>query len=353
MATISVHSTPPARRSFRDAVLHGCRRVWKAWHARRRVPVRRQTSATDCGATCLAMVLAYHGRCVPVWELSAWLPTGRDGQSALSLLAAARAQGLEGCGVKLTTKALRHLRPGAILHWEGKHFVIYEGLIRRRGSDSPYISIVDPALGRRCIDQETCRRSFTGMALELWPGDTFQLQRRRKTPLGRYLRLLTERRQLLGSTLALSLLLLLFSLTVPLLTAAIIDWLIPQGNLTPLAMLLVGSGLVVGVQALTTVSRGMVLLRLHEHFDRRMVGDFLDHLLALPYAFFQQRTVGDLVMRLGSTAQVREALTSGAISALMDGTLVVCYLILLVLLSPLMTVRRRLAGGFTAWAVCL
>jgi ABC-type bacteriocin/lantibiotic exporter with double-glycine peptidase domain len=69
-----------------------------------------------------------------------------------------------------------------------------------------------------------------------------------------------------------------------------------------------------------------------------MVSDLLDHLLALPYAFFQQHTVGDLVMRLGSTGLIREALTNGAILALMDGTLVVCYCALLVLLSPLMTI---------------
>src|SRR5262249_48233713 len=221
--------------------------------------------------------------------------------------------------------------------WEGKHFVVYEGMTHSRRSGASSITIVDPALGRRRLDQDTLRRSFTGFALELWPSDTFQPLPRRRTPLGRYLRLLTERRRLLGSTLALSLLLLLFSLVVPLLTAVVVDWLLPKGNTALLAMLLVSSGLIVGAQALTTVARGLVLLRLHEHFDRRMVSDVLEHLLALPYTFFQQRTVGDLVMRLGSIGQIREALTNGAISALMDGTLVVCYCVLLALLSPLVT----------------
>jgi ATP-binding cassette, subfamily B, bacterial len=318
-------------------------RQWWSWalgayRSRRRVPVLRQIYATDCGATSLAMVLAYHGRCMDPRELSALLPTGRDGQSALSLLEAAKIQGLEGRGVKLKADAMIHLRPGSILHWEGKHFVVYEGLAPSRRPDAPCFNIVDPALGRRRVDRETLRRSFSGIALELWPSVMFQPLQRRKIPLGRYLRILTERRRFLGDALALSLLLLLFSLVVPLLTAVVIDWLIPKGNMTSLAILFVGSGLIVGAQALTTVSRGLVLVRLHEHFDRRMMGDFLDRLLELPYAFFQQRTVGDLVMRLGSTAQVREALTGGAISALMDGTLVVCYLVLLILLSPPVTV---------------
>lgn len=336
MSATSVPMTPPARQSVAATARRGRGRARRATR-QRRVPVRRQTSTTDCGAACLAMVLAYHGRHVAPWELSALLPTGRDGQSALSLLEVAQVQGLAGRGVKLKAEALSHLRPGSILHWEGKHFVVYEGMTGSRRSGTSYVTIVDPALGRRRIDQETLRRSFTGFALELWPGDTFQPLQRRRTPFGRYFRLFTERRRLLGSALALSLLLLLFSLIVPLLTVVVIDWLLPKGSTTLLVMLLVGAGLIVGAQALTTVSRGFVLLRLHEHFDRRMVSDCLDRLLALPYAFFQQRTVGDLAMRMCSTAQIREALTNGAISALMDGTLVICYFVLLVLLSPLVT----------------
>jgi ATP-binding cassette subfamily B protein len=338
MSTTSTQITPKVSQSVGTTPCRWWNRALGAYRSRRRVPVLRQTSATDCGATCLAMVLAYHGRCVVSWELSALLPAGRDGQSALSMLKAAKVHGLEGRGLKLNAEAIIHLPPASILHWEGKHFVVYEGLTPSRRSDVPYINIVDPALGRRRVDQETLRRSFTGIALELRPSETFQPLLRRKTPLGRYLGLLTERRRLLGRALGLSMLLLLFSLVIPVLTTVIIDWLIPKGNMASLAMLLIGSGLIVGVQALTTVSRGLVLLRLHEHFDRRMVGDFIDRLLELPYAFFQQRTVGDLVMRLGSTAQVREALTSGALSALMDGTLVVCYFVLLMLLSPLVTV---------------
>ncbi|MGH9005287.1 MAG: cysteine peptidase family C39 domain-containing protein, partial [Acidimicrobiia bacterium] len=36
---------------------------------RRRVPWIRQMEMADCGAACLAMVLAYHGKQVPLDEL--------------------------------------------------------------------------------------------------------------------------------------------------------------------------------------------------------------------------------------------------------------------------------------------
>ena len=63
---------------------------------------------------------------------------------------------------------------------------------------------------------------------------------------------------------------------------------------------------------------------------------FVDHLLALPYAFFQQRSTGDLMMRMSSQAAIRELLTSGALSALLDGALVMVYFALLLGAAPLL-----------------
>ena len=41
-------------------------------------------------------------------------------------------------------------------------------------------------------------------------------------------------------------------------------------------------------------------------------------------------------MRLGSGSQIRELLTSGAMSALLDGSLVIVYFILLVIAAPML-----------------
>ncbi|MGZ3443884.1 MAG: peptidase domain-containing ABC transporter, partial [Polyangia bacterium] len=56
---------------------------------------------------------------------------------------------------------------------------------------------------------------------------------------------------------------------------------------------------------------------------------FLDHLIELPYAFFQRRHAGDLMMRLNSSSTVREILTGGVISGVLDGSLTGLYFVLL------------------------
>ena len=134
----------------------------------RRIPLVRQMEEADCGAACLAMVLRYLGRRVPLDELREMTGTGRDGVTALALLRAARRFGLTAQGVQCDVTGLRQLRRGVILHWEFSHFVVLDG-VRRRG-----VWIMDPAQGRRFVRADELRRAYTGVAITLVPGAEFE-----------------------------------------------------------------------------------------------------------------------------------------------------------------------------------
>src|SRR5262249_29642952 len=53
------------------------------------IPIVHQTTATDCGAACLSMVLAYHGRHASLEELRNAMSIGRDGVTARAIVEAA------------------------------------------------------------------------------------------------------------------------------------------------------------------------------------------------------------------------------------------------------------------------
>jgi ABC-type bacteriocin/lantibiotic exporter with double-glycine peptidase domain len=97
-----------------------------------------------------------------------------------------------------------------------------------------------------------------------------------------------------------------------------------------------GMGALVVFHMLASLIRGILLLHLRTYLDGRMTLGFLDHLVDLPYAFFQRRSAGDLMMRLNSNTTIREILTSGALSGLLDGSLVSIYLVIMFLVSPMM-----------------
>src|SRR5262245_38544757 len=136
--------------------------------ATRQIPFIQQLSATECGAACLAMVLASYGKHVPLSDVRDMAGTQRDGVSARTLLQVARYYGLRGRGVRVELESLSYLAKGTILHWEFAHFVVFERW-RKDG-----VEIVDPACGRRWVPMEQFSRSFTGVALTFEPADEFQ-----------------------------------------------------------------------------------------------------------------------------------------------------------------------------------
>jgi ATP-binding cassette, subfamily B, bacterial len=294
----------------------------------RRIPYITQLELADCGAACLAMSLAYHGRHVGLNELRDATGTGREGADASGIVEAARAYGLSARGVKADVDELGLLPRGSILHWEFRHFVVLDRVTRRG------IHVVDPAAGRARIPLGRLRRSYTGVAIALEPGgDWVRRGRRAKGALG-YLRPMLREGRLVWRILATSILLRLFALALPLFTAVLVNRILPRGERHLLLVLAAGMLAIAAYYLLTAFLRARLLLTLRTKLDMQLTLGFVEHLVDLPYAFFLKRSTGDLTMRLRSNSTVREILTTGALSALLDGAFACLYLVALLVLSP-------------------
>lgn len=293
----------------------------------RRIPFIQQLSQTECGAACLAMVLHYHGQETPLEDVRDAIGIGRDGSDALAILQAAETFGMRGRGVSLDIEGLRYLPTASILHWRFNHFVVFER-VRRGGVD-----IVDPGFGRRFVPMLEFRRAFTGVALQLEPAESFARTPGKGSAVWTYIGQLFGQRHLLMRVVVTSVLLRLFALSLPILTGLIVDQVVPRGDSNLLMMVLLGLGVVLGFQVLSELIRAHLLLQLRTNLDLRMTLGFIDHLVALPYAFFQRRSAGDLMMRVNSNTRVRELITSNTLSTLLDGVLVLTYLVFIMLVS--------------------
>lgn len=289
----------------------------------RRIPYVQQLEISDCGAACLAMALAYHGRDVSPEEIRRATRTSRDGVDAVSIIQAARSYGLDARGVSVDLDAMRHLDRGSILHWEFNHFVVFDRLVRGG------VEVLDPALGRIRVPMERFSKSFTGVAIVVRPTEKFEPSSGGSKGTWRYLRAILRRSGLLSRIGIVSLLIQLFALATPILTGVIVDWVVPAGDRSLLVIVTLGLLVMVAFHLLTTWLRANLLLVLRAHLDMSIAVGFVDHLVKLPYSFFLQRSAGDLMMRLSSNSTVRETLTTGALSSLLDGSLVTLYLLLI------------------------
>ncbi|MET0339938.1 MAG: peptidase domain-containing ABC transporter [Polyangiales bacterium] len=297
---------------------------------RRTVPFVPQLTPTDCGAASLASVLSYFQKDVPIHEIRSRLGGGRNGVTAKQILTVARGYGFSARGVQITPDKLSLLPVGSILHWDLSHFVVFGGLLRK-----DQVRIVDPGIGVRTLSLSEVASSLSGVALVFEPGAEFVKQKaKRSGRYKRYARWIFGVRDVWSRVLLASLALQLIALSLPALTGLIVDKVVPRVDVDLLSLVAAVFLSVSSFYFLSTFLRARVLLALRTKVEVKISFDFLEHLLDLPYAFFQQRTTGDLIMRMSSQAVIRELLTTGALSALLDGALVVIYLVLLMIAAP-------------------
>jgi ABC-type bacteriocin/lantibiotic exporter with double-glycine peptidase domain len=221
---------------------------------------------------------------------------------------------------------LRFVSFPAIVYWEFNHFMVIE-----RWS-AKYVDVIDPAVGRKRLSREEFELGFTGVVIILEPGEQFDRHAYsvRKLTLRSYATQYIKRAPMtLVQLLISSLCLQIFGLGVPVLTKVIIDQILPL-NLTSIVPLL---GIVVLslflAQLVILVLRAFLLMYLQYRIDMSVYPSFFDHLFMLPLKFFQQRSTGDILMRVSSNNTIRDIVSTQFLSTVLDGSLVVVYLIIL------------------------
>lgn len=285
----------------------------------KRTPTVLQMEAAECGAACLAMVLAYHGRWVPLEQLRVECGVSRDGSKASNIVRAARRFGLTARGFRQEVASLRAAPTPCIIHWNFNHFVVLDGV------DDKGAYINDPGFGRRRIGLDELDRSFTGVVLTFERAADFVAQGSK--PGG--LRLLV--RELRGSKAAVGLLVLLsFVMVVPGLVAAsfskiFIDDILVQHLNGWLRPLLLGMALTALIRVALTLLQQSVLLRLQTKLSVVMISRFLWRVMALPMEFFTQRHAGDIATRVGANEQIARLLASGIAANVLNLASVVLF----------------------------
>jgi ATP-binding cassette subfamily B protein len=324
---------PSAKAEVREQKQRAAQSLFKAlFMKRRRVPEMRQMSAVECGAACLAMILNYYGRATSISEVQERCGVGRDGLSAFTLVKAAREYGLRVRAVSLKHNDSRFVTLPAIVHWEFNHFVVVERWSSTR------VDVIDPAVGRRRLTPDEFDEGFTGVVIMLEPGTRFERQAQRPSlSLWTYLRSLLQMRGVLAQIIGTSLLLQVLGLGLPLLTEIVVDHIIPAKTSNLLLLLGLGMLFLLFTQGAMSLLRASLLIYLQTHIGAQMMLDFFEHLLRLPYRFFQVRLSGDLLSRVNSNTVIRDLLTSQLLSTLLDGSSIIVYLVILLVQSSLMT----------------
>jgi ABC-type bacteriocin/lantibiotic exporter with double-glycine peptidase domain len=274
------------------------------------------------------MVLAYYGRPTSTDEVRRALGPAAQGANARQLVEGARRFGLRSRGVKLELNKLKYAPAGTILHWQMSHFVVLER-VEKTGA-----RILDPAVGPRRVTWKDLDECCTGIAILVEPGPEFVRAKPEKSRWPRYMRWLRASPGYWPRVIVLSVVLQLVALVGPAIMGLTVDKVVPRHADELLQLMAAGALIALSISLLTSFVRSNLLLHMRTYMDAQMTLELNEHLLSLPFSYFQQRSSGDLIMRLSSSAQIRDVLTSSALSAVLDGTMALVYFVLLLIVAP-------------------
>jgi NHLM bacteriocin system ABC transporter peptidase/ATP-binding protein len=289
----------------------------------RRTPTVIQMEAVECGAASLSILLSHYGRFVPLEELRVVCGISRDGSTAKNVMDAAHQYGLVGRGRRMELPPLLELDHPVIVFWAFQHFMVVNGFERRRGQT--VVLINDPASGPRRMPLSEFDQGFTGIVLDLVPGEEFATG---GAP-PKISEMLLERTSRNGRGLALALLasivLVIPGIVAPIFTQYYVDSVYgTPGVLAVLPLLLGLSVCAAGVFILTKVQTHY--LRLVEGRSSLVSsGRFLFRLLRLPMGFYLQRRPAELGRRLSSNRQVAQTVTRDLVVTVVNLLLIFVY----------------------------
>lgn len=284
-----------------------------------KVPTILQMEIMECGAACLAMVLANWKCWVALEELRTVCGVSRDGTSLLDVYHAGAKYGLKGHGHAGTANDLDGITVPTILWWEGNHFVVLEKARRNR------IRINDPASGRRVITRSELEFSYSGRALSFEKTPDFHPQGHAPRVISTLKSRLSKSKSGVAFAFTAGLISVFLGLFLPLVAQVFIDQVLGENdkNLIPLLAGILFAVAVV-MFALTQLQFAAII-RMQKKLELIGSWQFLERILRLPLEFFTQRRVGDLAQRADASARLAHMLGTHIAASLLNIAVVLAY----------------------------
>jgi subfamily B ATP-binding cassette protein HlyB/CyaB len=180
--------------------------------------------------------------------------------------------------------------------------------------------------------------------LELWDGDLILMTRRvglsdvgRRFDITWFLGAIHKYRRLLSEVLFASFFLQMFALVSPLFFQVVIDKVLVHRSLSTLDVLVIGLVAISMFETVLGILRTYLFAHTTNRIDVELGARLFNHLLALPMAYFQARRVGDSVARVRELENIRNFLTSSALTLAIDLLFTVVFLAVMFAYSPLLT----------------
>src|SRR5437016_12154040 len=287
------------------------------------------TQDNDQGLFVLAMLLRIHGVAAEQPQLRHRL--GSAGVGVTEILRCAKELGLKARAVRATWARLAQTPLPATA-------VLKDGGFLLLGNATAARVLVQRASTPR--PEALSRAEFEA----LWNGHLILMARRaspsdlaRRFDITWFLGAIQKYRHLFGEVLAASFFLQIFALVTPLFFQVVIDKVLLHRGLSTLEVLAIGLATIAVFEAIRGALRTYLFAHPTNRIDVELGARLFRHLISLPLAYFQTRRAGDSIARVRELENIRNFLTSSALTLVIDLVFTVVFLGVMAVYSPWLT----------------
>ncbi|TQF37410.1 peptidase C39 [Bradyrhizobium sp. UNPF46] len=283
----------------------------------------------DTGLQCLALLLRFHQVAIDPTQIAHQF--GGSAVGVQEMLRCAKQLKLKARAVREGWSGLAKLSLPAIIERHDGSFAV----LGKVGADD--VLIHDPVVNR---PQVVKRAEFE----QSWTGRIVLMTRRaslsdlaRRFDITWFLQAMHKYRRLLGEVLVASFFLQLFALVTPLFFQVVTDKVLAHRGYTTLDVLVFGLIVVAIFETVLGALRTYVFSHTTNRIDVELGARLFRHLIALPIAYFEARRAGDSVARVRELENIRNFLTSSALTLVIDLGFTFVFLAVMFYYSPFLT----------------
>lgn len=298
-----------------------------------RVPMIMQMEEVECGATSLAMVMAYYGSWIPLEQVRSDCCVSRDGSNAKDIYIAAEKYG---CSVKAYHMSPKNLKKEGkfpcIIHWEMNHFVVLKGF------RNDWVYINDPAEGQIRLHWDQFKKSYTGVVIIPVPGEDYEPKGTKESTLS------FARKRLAGAGAMVAVVMIttavsyLFGIINSVNSRFFMDRLLTGINTDWLYLFISNMILLAIIQLIISWIQTVNFYKINGRMAVVGGSSFMWKILRLPVDFFSQRLAGDIQGRIMLNSSIASVLVNIGAPLLINSVMMIFYLVLMITQSSLLTV---------------
>ncbi|MEG4850204.1 peptidase domain-containing ABC transporter [Microcoleus sp. B5-D4] len=297
-----------------------------------RYPVFRAKGQIEAPLACFQMLSKYFGLKFRRDIIRKVLENQLKTAGSISMQACgaiAQSIGLTPQLAQVPAEAINRIKAPVMIKWETSFAIIYSITEQELVLATP-----EKGLMRKRIPQF---KEIWGESGEVLLLQAPQVEQKEQFSFWWFVPALMEHKTVFFEVLLASFFVQLFGLANPLISQVIIDKVLGQRSIDTLDILgafLLGVALFEG---LLNGLRTFLFIDTSNRIDVKLSAEVIDHLLRLPQNYFDNRRVGDLVYKFSMMGQIREFMTSTALTVVLDAVFSVVYVAVMLSYSVQLT----------------